>query len=128
MAKHPNVGLVEKGFAAFAAGDMATLDAMFSDDIAWHSVGHSPFAGDFLGKQALFANWGRMAQDVAMKQDIHAILADDHHAVTLVDLTLSRGPKTATLQQIITFHIADGRVTEAWVSFFDPYAADEFWA
>ena len=129
MVKHPNVGLVEKGFAAFAAGDMATLDALFTDGIVWHSSGHSFLAGDFTGKEAVFGNFARLAQETdSFKQEIHTILADDEHAIALVTATPSRAGRTAAMRQHITFHIADGKVTEVWLSSFDQYAADEFWA
>lgn len=129
MAKHPNVELTEKGFAAFAAGDMTALSALFSDGIVWHSSGRGMLSGDFVGKPAVFANFARLAQAAdSFKQEIHTILADDVHAVALVTATASRGGRTAAMRQTITFHIAGGRVTEVWLSSFDQYAADEFWA
>jgi ketosteroid isomerase-like protein len=125
---HPNTDLVRKGFAAFASGDMAAMDALFSDDAVWHSSGKSMMAGTFEGKEAVFANFGRFASEVeSFNQDLHAVLADDDHAVALVDVTMTRKGNTVTLQQVITFHVADGKVTEAWISFQDQYAADAFW-
>ncbi len=129
MAKHPNVGLVEKGFAAFAAGDMATLNGLFTDGIVWHSSGRSFLAGDFAGKEAVFGNFARLFQETdSFSQEIHTILADDGHAVALVTATASRAGKTAAMRQTITFHLAGSKVTEVWLSSFDQYAADEFWA
>jgi len=129
MAEHPNAILCRKGFEAFGAGDMATLNALFSDDIVWHSSGRSFLSGDFAGKEAVFGNFARLAQAAAsFKQDIHTILADDEHAVALVTATASRAGRTAAMRQHITFHIAAGKVTEVWLSSFDQYAADEFWA
>jgi hypothetical protein len=129
MAKHPNVGLVEKGFAAFASGDMTTLDALFADGIVWHSSGRSFLAGDFAGKEAVFGNFARLAQSTdSFKQEIHTIVADDEHAVALVTATPSRAGKTTAMRQTITFHLAGNKVTEVWLSSFDQYAADEFWA
>ena len=54
---HPNADLVRKGFEAFAAGDMATLDAIMSDDVVWHASGAGVLAGDFVGKQAVFGSF-----------------------------------------------------------------------
>jgi uncharacterized protein len=129
MAEHPNVTLTRKGFAAFAAGDMATLDRLFADDIVWHSSGRSFLAGDFAGKQAVFGSFARLAAATdSFQQEIHTIVADDEHAVALVTATASRAGKTAALRQTITFHLADGKVTEVWLSSLDQYAADQFWA
>jgi ketosteroid isomerase-like protein len=33
---HPNEDLLRRGYEAFAAGDINTVLAIFSDDIAWH--------------------------------------------------------------------------------------------
>ena len=129
MAEHPNAVLCRKGFAAFAGGDMATLNELFADDIVWHSSGRSFLAGDFVGKEAVFGNFARLAQETdSFKQEIHTILADDEHAIALVTATPSRAGRTAAMRQHITFHIAGGKVQEVWLSSFDQYAADEFWA
>ena len=129
MSDHPNAALVRKGFEAFASGDMATMDALFTDDVTWHAAGRTMLSGDFKGKEAVFGNFGRFGQEVeSFNQDLHAVLADDNHAVALVDTTVTRGGETANMHQIFVFHIGGGRVTEAWVTSHDLYAADEFWS
>jgi ketosteroid isomerase-like protein len=126
---HPNADLVRKGFAAFATGDMAAMDALFSDDVVWTSAGNNMLAGRYEGKEAVFGTFGLFASEVeSFNQDVHAVLADDDHAVALVNVTMTRGGKTVTLQQSIVFHVAGGKVTEAWISFQDQAAADAFWA
>ena len=59
---------------------------------------------------------------------MHTILADDEHAVALVEARAARDGKKATMQQVFVFHIAAGKIKEAWVALQDQYAADEFWA
>jgi ketosteroid isomerase-like protein len=126
---HPNADLVRRGFEAFAAGDMATLDEIMSDDVKWHSMGAAPFAGDVEGKQAVFANWATIPSVVdSMRQDLHAIVADDEHAVAMVNLEMTRGDRTFSGGQIIVFHVADGKATEGWVVSVDQAEADAFWA
>lgn len=125
---HPNADLVRRGFEAFAVKDMATLDAILSDDVKWHSPGRAPFAGDFEGKQALFANWATIPEHVdSLRQDIHAIVADDEHAVAMVNLEIARGDRMYSGPQLIVFHVADGKATEAWIVAVDQAAADAFW-
>jgi len=125
---HPNADLVRKGFEAFATGDMATLDQLMADDAKWHASGRTPVSGDFEGKEAIFGTFARIGQETdSLQQDIHAILADDEHAVALVNATLTRGGKTLTAQQVFVFHVTGGKATEVWVAPLDPYAADEFW-
>jgi ketosteroid isomerase-like protein len=79
---HPNADLVRKGFEAFDAGDMATLDAIMADDVVWHASGAGIVSGDFVGKQAVFGNFALIPQETdAFSQEIHAIVADDEHTM-----------------------------------------------
>lgn len=50
MSEHPNVALLRSGYAAFATGDMATLDALFADDVVWHVAGRNRLAGAYKGR------------------------------------------------------------------------------
>ena len=129
MKEHPNVTLVEKGFAAFAAGDLPTLNMLLTDDIVWHGAGRGFLGGVFRGKAEVLGVFARVTQESdSFKQHIHAVLADDEHAVALVETEAAREGKKAEMQQVFVFHILKGRITEAWVSTQDQYAADEFWA
>ena len=38
---HPNEDLIRKGYQAFAAQDMATLNELFADDVVWHAQGRN---------------------------------------------------------------------------------------
>ncbi|HZD18267.1 MAG TPA: nuclear transport factor 2 family protein [Actinomycetota bacterium] len=126
---HPNAELVRRGFEAFAAGDVATLDQLIADDAKWHTPGRNPLAGDFDGKAAILESFARIrAETDSFNQDVHAILADDDHVVALVNATITRGGKTLEVQQTLVFHIADGKATEVWAFPTDQYAVDEFWA
>lgn len=125
---HPNEDLVRKGFEAFGAGDMATLDGMFTDGAVWHSPGKSVLAGDFKGKEAVFGNFATVAAESdTFSQDIHAILADDEHAVAMVTVNATRRGVSSSLPAVLVFHISDAKVTEVWITPLDLYANDEFW-
>ena len=125
---HPNAELVMKGFEAFATGDMAAMDQLIADDAVWHAAGRGVLSGDFRGKEAIFGLFAKTAQEAEMKQDIHAILADDEHVVALVKSTATRRGKTVDMDQVLVFHVAGGKAVEVWLTPSDAYAADEFWA
>ncbi len=126
---HPNADLVRKGFEAFGAGDMATLDAIMADDAVWHASGAGVLSGDFVGKQAIFGNFALIPQETdAFSQEIHAILADDEHAVALVNATATRRGNTATFAQMFVFHVEGGKTKEVWTTPIDQAAADAFWS
>jgi uncharacterized protein len=125
---HPNADLVRKGFEAFAAGDMTTMGQIIADDAKWHFPGIGPASGDFEGKEAIFGGFARIPQETdSFHQEIHAILADDEHAVALINTTAARGGKTLEFGQVFVFHVTGGKMTEAWVTPLDHAAVDAFW-
>lgn len=126
---HPNADVVRKGFEAFGSGDMATLAAIIADDAVWHASGAGVLSGDFVGKQAIFGNFALIPQETdSFSQEIHAILADDEHAVALVNATATRRGNTATFAQMFVFHVEAGKAKEVWATPFDQAAADAFWS
>src|SRR5438477_108133 len=86
---HPNEELVRKGYAAFLSGDMGALDELFADDIEWHAPGRNQLAGDYHGKEEVFATFQKLFELTGgtFKLEIHDILADDEHAVVLAKAT-----------------------------------------
>jgi len=126
---HPNADLVRKGFEAFATGDMAAMDQMMADDAKWHVPGTGVLSGDFEGKEAIFGYFARIAQESdAFGQEIHAVLADDEHAVALVKATAARGGKTLEYDTVFVFHVTEGKLTETWFTAVDHAATEAFWA
>src|SRR5258708_2364438 len=49
MTEHPNVELTRRGYAAFAAGDLATMTELIADDVTWHVTGAGPRTGTGAG-------------------------------------------------------------------------------
>jgi ketosteroid isomerase-like protein len=126
---HPNEDLVRRGYEAFAAQDMATLDQLFADDIVWHVPGRSQLAGTFRGKQEVFGTFQKVGELTSgtFELDIHAVLADDDHAVVLTRVTGQREGRKLDDTAVQVFHIKDGKVTEQWLHPGDLYANDDFW-
>ncbi|TFG73513.1 MAG: hypothetical protein E4H22_00515, partial [Solirubrobacterales bacterium] len=63
MSAEENAELVRRGYAAFNAGDMETLTELFDENASWHTPGRSPIAGDHVGRDAAFAQFGRYGGD-----------------------------------------------------------------
>jgi uncharacterized protein len=127
---HPNEDLVRRGYEAFAKGDVDTLNSLISDDIVWHVPGRSPLAGDYKGKEAVFGLFGKIVElsGGTFGQDIHDVLANDEHALVMVENHAEREGKRLNDRQVHVLHLKDGKVTEFWNHFGDQYATDEFWS
>jgi len=125
---HPNEELVRRGYAAFSQGDMQTLREVFHPDIVWHATGRNQLAGDYHGVDAVLGYFGRSMELTGgtLTAEVHDVVAGDEHAA---GLHLSRGQRAGvTLEDrsVLVFHLRDGRATEVWQYWADPYAADEF--
>ncbi|HEY1627362.1 MAG TPA: nuclear transport factor 2 family protein [Streptosporangiaceae bacterium] len=127
MAEHPNVARIRDGYVAFAKGDFAGLNELFAEDMLWHEVGRNQLAGDYRGRDAVYAFFGKLMQvtEGTFHLDLHTILADDEHAVALVVTTASRGELSMTVNDAHVFHLRDGKVTEFWTASTNQYAVDE---
>jgi uncharacterized protein len=51
-----NVDVVNRVYAGFAAGDIKAVVATFADDIEWTEAAGFPYAGTFVGADAIVAN------------------------------------------------------------------------
>jgi ketosteroid isomerase-like protein len=127
MAEHPNVALVRRGYAAFGGGDMDALRELIADDVVWHTGGHNPLTGDYEGLDATLGLFGQFFEISGgdVRQDLHAVLADDEHAVALVKQHLGRPDgRSYDGNDVHVFHIRDGKVTEFWAYSEDEAASD----
>lgn len=126
MPDHPNVDLVKAWFEALGRGDVKEAGDLMSTDAVWHVSGRGRFAGDYEGRDAVVAYLERFASEVdAITDDLHAVLADDEHAVVLNSTTITKGGEAVTKDDIFVFHVSGGQITEVWLAFMDQYANDE---
>lgn len=112
---HPDGELIQKGFEAFAKGDMDTVGALFHDDIRWHAPGTSALSGDYRGKAEVFGFFAKLQEltEGTFRQEIHAVLADDAHVVVLAEGTQDK-PRPFTGQAVFVWHVRDGKAVECW--------------
>jgi uncharacterized protein len=127
MAEHSNVARIRDGYAAFAKGDFVALNDLFAEDVVWHVGGRNQLARDYHGRDEVYRFFGELFEitEGTFHIDLHAVFADDEHGVALVDLTASRGGRSAQTNEAHVFHLRDGVVTEFWDASTDQYAFDE---
>ena len=125
MSEHPNVATARAGIEAFVKGDVATLAAAIADDVVWHAPGNNPYSGTSTGKEETMARMGRLAQDgVVISFDIHDVVGNDEHVVSMVDATFTKGSASTRGRMVQVFHVRDGMMTEFWAYNEDQAAVD----
>jgi hypothetical protein len=130
VADHPSADLIRKGYEAFLKGDMSTLENLFVEDVVWHVAGTNPTSGEHKGRDAVLALFRRVEElsGRTFRIEIHTVLADDDHGVSLTRITASREGKHLRAQSVTVFHIRDGKITEVWQASEDQATIDEFWS
>jgi uncharacterized protein len=129
MTDHPNLERARAGYEAFAAGDLAAVSDLLSDNIVWHSGGSNVLTGDYKGKEAVLGFFGLLMQESggSFRNEIHDMLANDEHGVALVTMSATRDGKSFEGNLVHIFHMSDGNMTEFWAIPEDQSRYDEFW-
>ncbi len=130
MAEHPDIDRHRKGHAAFRSGDMEYLNEIFAEDTVWHWSGRSQISGDHVGRDSVFAAFGKIAElvDDNIELEDHDFLGNDDHTVALGTVRASRGDKSLDVKFVEVCHWRDGKVAEEWFIVDDQAADGEFWS
>ena len=126
---HKNEQVLRTGYDAFAKGDLDTIRSLFADDVVWHVGGNSKWAGAYEGKAKVLDMFVRQTQAMGSSPDvdIHDILGNDEHVVTL-GTARATGPdgSSAEWKYVQVFHIKDGKAVEVWGMAENDAAVDPF--
>lgn len=127
---HPNEKLLRRVYDAFAGQDMATLDEVFADDVAFHVPGDHPMAGDYQGKDELFGFFAKLGEKTGgtLRVDVKDVVANDDYAIGLVRVTAQRENRSLEVDAAQIHRVEAGRITEAWPVPYDVHAIEDFWA
>lgn len=129
MADHPNVTLMKKGYAAFSAGDMDGVKAVFDAHIVWNFPGKNHLSGAHRGMDNVLALFLQQMQetDGTFKVELHDVLANDEHAVALATFSGTKGGKSIKDRYTHVNHVKGGKVTESWIFVENQLQDDAFW-
>ena len=125
-----NIQLVEKGYAAFSAGDLDALGKIMAPDVVHRAPGSNRTSGEYRGQDEVFDFYGKLFE-----------LSDGTFQVELVsaepkgdDQVVARHQGGGTVEgrtydgtSTIVFTIVDGKATLLDESHDDQAAVDEFW-
>lgn len=126
-----NAEVVRRGYAAFNAADIATLTELMDENVSWHTPGRSPIAGDYLGRDAVFGQFGRYGGDTVgtFKAELEQVFTSpDGRVIGLHHNSGERNGKRLDTDCCIVFEFANGRVISGREYFFDLLNWDDFWS
>lgn len=126
-----NAETVRRGYAAFNAADVETLLEVFDENASWHTPGRSPIAGDHIGREATFAQFGRYGGETngTFKANLQSVLTSDEGLVVGIHHNIAqRNGKRLETGCCIVFQFKDGRIVDGREHFYDLHNWDEFWS
>src|SRR6476620_6860733 len=121
MGKTDDVKVIRRGYAAFSAGDMATLTELFTDDAVWHVPGSGSLSGTKEGRDEILSLFGELMtrSGGTLVVTIDDVIAGDNHTVALNRNQATRDAHTLEQNAVIVFQLRDGRVSCARQVFGD---------
>ena len=126
-----NAKVVRRGYAAFNAADIDTLTKLFDEKASWHSPGRNPIAGDHIGRDAVFTQFGHYSGDTGgtfKATLLHLTEGDDGTVVGVHHNTGERNSKHLDVLCCIVFEVKNGRIIDGREHFYDLHAWDGFWS
>ncbi len=125
MDEHPNVKILREQAEKMNAGDFQSVAEVLADDVVWHEIGRDE---PIRGKEALAQRFQQAFGDFQIQPDVHDTVANDEHAVQLVNVTATRGGQTFRYRTAEIYHMKDGKITERWAFSDDTARIVEFFA
>ena len=108
VSEQENKELMERGYAAFSAGDLDTVMSLFDDDIEWVQPGQSSVSGTFHGKTEVMEYMGRLAER-ALSVNLKRLIAEGDTVIAITDVTVDG----QTGEDADVFTIRNGKTVRA---------------
>jgi ketosteroid isomerase-like protein len=123
MDEHPNAKILREMAEQMDSGDMEAAMSVLADDVVWHEIGRTE---PTVGKQALAQRYAESVGDFEVDAKTHDVVANDEHAVQLLDVTARRAGKTLEYRTAEIYHMRDGKITARWAFSDDTARIVEF--
>jgi ketosteroid isomerase-like protein len=132
MSAESNVALIQKIYAAFGKGDVATMTEYMADDIDWGIEAASsevPWHGTGTGKKYAVKFFEALGRECVFSRfEPNGFLASDGNVACLVtfDVTMKENGRKMTQNAIHHFTLQSGRVTK-WRGWEDTAQTQATW-
>jgi ketosteroid isomerase-like protein len=124
MGEHPNVAAYREVHEKFKKGDIQAIFDALADDVIWHQIGGTTLHG----KQAVIDSMSEMTEGVDFNIDLHDVVGNDEHVISLVEATVGMGDQSFTYRTAEIAHMKDGKVTERWAFSDDTQRITDFFS
>lgn len=120
-AMNDNETMLRKGYAAFAAGDIPGVLALFDPQIRWTVGGHSSLSGVYTGHEEVVGFFTKIFELTSgtFALDVKRMIVDDNGVVAIVSGSGQRDGKSYSWENAHVWEVKDGKV-----STFAEYAHD----
>lgn len=130
-AEHEQMAIVRRGYAAFNAGDVATLRTLMARDVVQHVPGNSPLAGAYKGIDAVLGYYGKLGEMTGgnFRADLIETFGDHQGHVTAVQQVsaIRNGAKRVSRQTLLFTFLGD-QVTDVLEMHADLPGDDAFFS
>jgi ketosteroid isomerase-like protein len=125
-----NIAAVQRGFAAFANADMATLTELFDENATWETVPLGVLGGRRVGRNDIFTMFGTLGQETqgSFRVVPSTFAAAGDQVFARATATGTRNGKTIESDEVLIFTLADGKVREVRFFVHDYPANEAFWS
>jgi ketosteroid isomerase-like protein len=127
-----NEDLVRRGYEAFGAGDMETLNSLMADDVVHTIPGNNRFTGEHKGRDELMTLYSELfrVSGGTYRADLVSIEErGDNQVVAVHHGTAERDGRKLDTNETLTFTIEGSKITRIESSFSpaDEAVEDAFW-
>lgn len=126
-----NAAIVQRAYEALNAADIATLAKLFDKTASWHTPGLGALAGDRIGRDAIFTQFGRYFGETrgTFRSDLLNLLESrDGRVVAVHHSSAERDGRKLKALCCVVFELEGGRILVGREHYYDLYAWDSFWS
>ena len=125
-----NADLIRRGYDAFTRGDIASVLAIFAEDILWHVPGRGPLSRDYRGHGEVMGFFRRFMElsDGTFRIHIDDVLANRERVVVLCTESARRAGRSWSSPQVHVWTVRNSCATVFWQYQGDQQSEDEFWS
>ena len=114
---------------AWAANDIAAVFDAYHDDFVLHYFGHSPLAGDHVGKEAAISVLVEATRRSGRQLDaIEDVLSGETFGAIIAREGVGSPDDLRVIRRVFLYKVRDGKLAECWLYDEDQRAVDELWS